>query len=94
MLADTHAHIDFSEFDADRDEIISRAWSHKVRALIIPSIEGESAEKARTIAEKYPHIWFAVGFHPHDAKAYRREIIEKYCDHPKCVAIGEIGLDF
>ncbi len=94
MLIDTHAHIDFPQFDEDRGEVILEAWRAGVRTIIIPGVDGESIQRAVKIAEKYPHIWFAAGWHPHDADRLDPDLLAHACDHPKCVAIGEIGLDY
>lgn len=94
MFSDTHAHIDFRDFESDLDEVVFRSWENGIKAIIVPGIDAESAERARVIAEKNPQIWFAVGWHPHDAVSFNPKILERYSNHPKCVAIGEMGLDF
>ncbi|RKZ29827.1 ribosomal RNA small subunit methyltransferase A [bacterium] len=94
MLVDTHAHLDFSQFETDRDDVISRAWEAGIRTIVLPGINTESLIKACRIAEKHPHIWFAAGCHPHDAGTFDTDDIEYFCPHPKCIAIGETGLDF
>jgi TatD DNase family protein len=94
MLADSHAHIDFPQFDTDREEIISRSWTAGIRTIVIPGTGAKSSRAACEISEKNPHIWFTVGWHPSEANDYDKEFLLKYLDHPKCVGIGEIGLDF
>ena len=94
MLIDSHAHIDFGEFDSDRDDAVRRAWLADVRTIVDPGIDGETTEGAARIAEEYPHIWFAAGWHPNYADSFDADLLNRYASHPKCVAIGEIGLDF
>ena len=50
--------------------------------------------QAIKLAEKYEEVYFAVGIHPYDIDMYNEEIMEKYVNHPKCIAIGECGLDY
>jgi len=94
MYVDTHAHIDFEDFNSDRETLISRAWDTNVRTIIIPGIDKSSMSKARILAEETPHVWFAAGYHPHNTKEFCKKTIIHYVRHPKCVAIGEIGLDY
>jgi TatD DNase family protein len=97
MLIDTHCHIFFPEYDADRADVIARALSAGVGKMIVVGTDIPSSEKAVTLAEQYPFIFATVGLHPHEAKtmddALLREL-ERLSAHPKVVAIGETGLDF
>ncbi len=94
MLVDSHAHIDFPHFATDRAEMIDRAWESGVRTIIIPGVERESNLRSVEIAEKYPHVWFSTGWHPHDADKLDMSLLSRLAGHPKCVAVGEIGLDY
>ncbi len=96
-LIDTHAHLDFSRFDADRPAVIERAKAAGVAAIVNVGADLPSSRRAVILAEEYACIYAAVGMHPHDAKkldgaalAELRELAQ----HPKVVAVGEIGLDF
>ncbi|MFC1906404.1 TatD family hydrolase [Chloroflexota bacterium] len=94
---DTHAHLDMNVFDKDRLEVIARARDTHVNNIINVGTNLESSKKAIGLAEKYPEILAAIGLHPHDsAKVGQANISEltKIANHPKVVAIGEIGLDF
>ena len=96
-LVDTHAHLDMSDFDKDRMDVIARAKETHVNSIINVGTNLESSKRAIGLAEKYPEIHAAVGFHPHDsAKVGKANILEltEIANHPKVVAIGEIGLDF
>ncbi len=94
-LFDIHTHVNFPDFDKDRDKVIKRALDAGIWMINIGS-DFESSKKAVEIAEKYNEgVYAAVGLHPNDNK---KEIfsIEKYKElakHPKVVAIGECGID-
>lgn len=97
ILIDTHSHLDFDRFDADRDAVIQRAREEDVCAIITIGIDYNSSLAAIKIAETYADVYAAVGVHPHDAKdmtdAHLAELKE-LLSHPKVVAIGEVGLDY
>ena len=96
-LVDTHAHLVGSEFDADRDEVIARAHDAGVSTIITVGTEVESGQRSIELAENYPGILAAVGVHPHQSSTATEadiESIARLAEHPKVVAIGEIGLDF
>ena len=94
MIIDTHCHLDDPRYDKDLDEVIARAKGAGVEQFIIPGADPETLPRAVEISEKYPEVYFAAGVHPYDAEKYDRAILEKYVSHPKCVAIGECGLDY
>jgi TatD DNase family protein len=100
MIVDSHAHLDMSGFDPDRDEVIRRAVDAGVELIVAIATgtpQGKSVEATLAIAERQDFIWAAVGVSPHDARfadeAYLR-ILEKHAEHPKVVLWGEIGLDY
>jgi TatD DNase family protein len=96
-LIDTHAHLDMTEFDNDRDVVIARAVESGVERIITVGTDVSSSRRAVALAEKYPQIFAAVGVHPHDADRVEPSYISELrqlAKHPKVVAIGEIGLDF
>ena len=97
MLIDTHCHLDMEAFDGDRSDVIKRAEDAGVKYMINAGSDMESNRKGLELSEKYPHIYSAVGIHPHDAStlddtAYNE--LEKLVKQPKVVAIGETGLDY
>jgi TatD DNase family protein len=98
MLIDTHAHLDSPKFDEDREEVISRALAAGIDTIVNIGFNRETIPTTMALAEKYPFIYAAVGWHPTDAVTMRLEEdlawIEQLCSHPKVVAIGEIGLDY
>ncbi|MDH4222607.1 MAG: TatD family hydrolase [candidate division Zixibacteria bacterium] len=96
-MIDTHAHLDFPQYDKDREKVIEDAFSSGLEAIINIGVDLESSKKSIRLAEKYKNIFATVGFHPHDASKLSPENLkelEKLTSHPRVVAIGEIGLDF
>ncbi len=94
---DTHAHIDFSRFDEDREEMLKKALDSNVVRIVNPAVNLENSEKILKLCEKHPFIWAAIGIHPNDSNNLPNDWIKKleyFALHPKVVAIGEIGLDF
>ncbi len=94
---DTHTHLQVSHFDADRDEVIHRAFDAGVEKIIVVSTDVASSRQALQLAEKFSGIYAAVGIHPtdcNDATDKDFEMIAELARHPKVVAIGEIGMDF
>jgi TatD DNase family protein len=97
MLFDTHAHINALQFEEDREEVIQRAIDEGVQNIVVVGFDNETIDGAMELAEKYPFIYAAVGWHPVDAIDMKDEDllrIEKLAAHPKVVAIGEMGLDY
>jgi TatD DNase family protein len=98
MLIDTHAHLDSPKFDNDRDEVITRALQAGIDTIVNIGFNRETIPSTMALAEQYPFIYAAVGWHPTDAVDMKLEEdlawIEQLCGHPKVVAIGEIGLDY
>jgi TatD DNase family protein len=97
MLFDTHAHINALQFDEDREQVIQRALDEGVENIVVVGFDNETIDGAMELAEKYPFIYAAVGWHPVDAIDMTNEDlkrIERLAAHPKVVAIGEMGLDY
>ena len=97
MLFDTHAHYDDEAFDADRDAVLSALPQQGGALVVDPGWGPAASQKAVALAERYPHVYAAVGWHPENCAPYTPEglaAVEALADHPKVVAIGEIGLDY
>ena len=97
MLTDTHCHLDFNKFDEDRETVIQRAVEAGVSRILIPALEHESSLSAIKLAESHPPLFAAVGFHPTDLDKFSEQAfdeVKQLADHPKVVAIGEIGIDY
>ena len=94
MLIDTHCHLDDERYNEDIEEVLDNAKQQGVDRFIIPGADPDSLERAVELSERYESIYFAVGVHPYDARHYDRNYLEQFVTHPKCVAIGECGLDY
>ena len=96
-IFDTHAHYDSGGFNADRDEVLSALPGSGVGLVVDPGCDVESSRRAVALAEKYSHVYAAVGIHPEDCAGCTDagfDAIRALCGHEKVVAIGEIGLDY
>jgi TatD DNase family protein len=96
---DSHAHIDASDFDADRAEVLARARAAGVEVMVLVAAPRDLAEAARplALAETDPSLYATVGVHPHDAARIEDSWwpeLERLARHPKVVAVGETGLDY
>jgi len=104
MLIDTHCHLDFSAFDNDREEVIARAVSDKIEALINIGSSPESNARSRELAAAHDKIFFSIGIHPHYADCLDHKELKEgrlfgialgaLNENKKLVAIGEVGLDY
>ncbi|MCY1744498.1 TatD family hydrolase [Ensifer sp. SL37] len=97
MLIDTHCHLDFPDFEAERDAIVARAREAGVEQMITISTRVKRFETILAIAEAYPNVFCSVGTHPHNADEeldITTEDLVRLSAHPKVVAIGEAGLDY
>lgn len=97
-MIDTHAHLDFEQFEKDRDTVIQVAHNEGVETIINIGTDLASSEKSIELAERNPGIFATVGVHPHDAKTWNSKTdparLEKLAVHSRVVAIGEVGLDY
>ena len=94
---DTHAHYDSGAFNADREELLAALPEAGVSLVVNPGCEVRSSETAISLAERFAHVYAAVGVHPEDMGGMEEGDLEKIAAlarHEKCVAIGEIGLDY
>lgn len=94
---DSHAHYDDEQFDADRDELLTRLHNGGVRNIVNIGCTMERSQFSVDLAEKYPFVYAAVGIHPEDASGAPSDYLEKLrrmADYEKVVAVGEIGLDY
>ena len=96
-LFDTHAHYDADAFDGDRDQVLSGLADRGVALVVNPGCDLTSSRTAVALAEKYPFLYAAVGYHPENCGPYVPEDLDALralAKCPKAVAIGEIGLDY
>ncbi|HLF84540.1 MAG TPA: TatD family hydrolase, partial [Blastocatellia bacterium] len=100
MYIDSHAHIEMSDFDADREAVIQRALDAGVETIVCVGdgdVANDSHDAAFRLADEHPFIYTTVGVHPHEARLLDDELYAKLQDlsqHPKVIAWGEIGLDY
>ena len=97
LIFDTHAHYDDGRFDEDRAGLLASLPEHGVGLVVNPGCDMETSRKALAIAEAYPHVYAAVGYHPENCAPYKPEdigVLRGLARRPKAVAIGEIGLDY
>ena len=94
MIIDTHCHLDDKRYYDDLDEVIKRAIEHDVKGFLIPGADPEDLDRAKWISENYKNVFFAAGVHPYEKDKFDEDLLFKYLIHPKCVAVGECGLDY
>jgi TatD DNase family protein len=99
MLIDSHCHLDSDQFDQDREAVIDRAQAAGVSHMVaIGTGNGPpDLEAGIRLADRYPFFYATVGIHPHDASKSTDEILQNLAhltNHPKVIAVGEIGLDY
>lgn len=97
MIFDTHAHYDDPAFDADRDALLAAMPDAGVGLIVDPGCDEASSRSALALAERFPHVYAAVGWHPENCAPFVPadiETLRALAAHPKAVAIGEIGLDY
>lgn len=94
MIIDTHVHLDDERYREDFDEMMQRASEAGVEGYIIPGAHPSTLSRAVELSEAYGNVYFAVGVHPNDVSTLDTVDFEYYASHPKCVAIGECGMDY
>jgi TatD DNase family protein len=97
MLIDTHAHLDYPDFEADLDSILERAREAGVTRVITIGTGVESSRRAIALAEKHANVFAVVGLHPTNVEEEPGDYLtdlREIARHPKVAAIGEIGLDY
>ncbi len=95
-LWDSHAHLDDEAFNEDREQLVAQL-GQDLDGIVNPGCDGASSAFAVQLAEKYPFIYAAVGYHPENLKGIAPNYLDElagWAQHPKVVAIGEIGLDY
>ena len=97
MLIDTHCHLDFKDFEGDREEVLRRSRAEGIGLIINVGSNLEGTSKSIELAEQNEFIYAAAGIHPHEADNIKEEdlkLFKGYLDKEKVVAVGEIGLDY
>ena len=97
ILIDTHTHIYYDDYSGRMDDVIQAAADNGVEKIISVGVDLATSEECIKLSEKYPAVYAACGYHPHEAakapRGYLYELEEFYA-HTKVVAVGEIGLDY
>lgn len=97
MFIDSHAHLDDKQFNNDRDDVINQLSENDISMVINIGSDLKSSLFSKQLAQDNDNIYFCAGIHPHDSKSCTDVIlsqIENLLSHNKCVALGEIGLDY
>ncbi|NDD81946.1 MAG: TatD family deoxyribonuclease [Verrucomicrobia bacterium] len=97
MLIDTHCHLDFRDFDSDRDAVIRRAVEAGVTRMIAIGTNLETSRAALLLADRHPEVYATIGIHPNEVTEVPEDAVaqlEKMANHPKLAAIGECGFDY
>ncbi len=95
-IIDSHAHVDSRQFDADRGDVIARAFAAGLTAFVNVGADVEGSKRSVELAALDPRIWATVGIHPHEAATASDDdwrVIEELSRAPRVVGVGECGLD-
>lgn len=96
-IFDTHAHYDDEAFDEDREELLKELPKQKIARVVNVGASLSSCKKTLELMDKYDYIYGAIGVHPSETGELTEESfawLKQQCKHEKCVAVGEIGLDY
>ena len=96
-IFDSHAHYDDEKFSEDLDVLLSSMPDCGVTGIVNCATDTASCKKSADLSDKYSFMYFAAGIHPHEAENTEEnftDILNNFAKHKKCVAIGEIGLDY
>lgn len=96
-LFDTHCHLQDRRFAGEADEVVERAVAAGVEGMLVCGYDSESIDEALALADRHASVFAGAGVHPHDAASLDDDLLAKVeaaAAHPRCIAIGEIGLDF
>ncbi len=96
QFIDIHAHLDFPDFDSDREEILSDMRAQGIGSINIGTTL-DTSRNSIALAQTHDNVWAIVGIHPlhaHDSQLADFDEIKPLISHERCVGIGECGLDF
>jgi TatD DNase family protein len=101
LLIDTHTHLDFPDFDADRAEVLTDSQALGVKKMVVLGVHRENWQRVWDLAQAEPSVYAALGLHPVFLEQHRAEHLrelqawlQRLHGHPKLCAVGEIGLDY
>ncbi len=96
-VIDTHCHLDFGQYDSDRDQVLQDARANGLESIIVPAVDLKSCKRVLDLTEQYGEVFAAIGIHPNSSADWQDSWINDLRDMAggtKIVAIGEIGLDY
>ncbi|HEY5716754.1 MAG TPA: TatD family hydrolase [Psychromonas sp.] len=98
MFIDSHCHLNFACFDIQREMLLQILQENNITKLIVPATHRAEWAHIRELCEKHPNLYYALGYHPHFLEYFRQGDLQYLQTllaerHPRCVALGEIGLD-
>lgn len=93
-IIDTHCHLDDERYNDDLSTLLENSFANNIDKIIIPAAAPKDLPRAIALCEEYENLFFAVGTHPNEAENFDENLLRKFITHPKCVAVGECGLDF
>ena len=96
-IVDSHCHLNFPQFKDNLKEVVQKALDNKVSKMLTISTKLNEINELEEISNVYPEVYNSIGVHPHECKNYKNLSLEdllKYTKNPKCIGIGETGLDF
>jgi TatD DNase family protein len=97
QLTDTHCHLYFDNYRDDFSAVLDRAQKAGIRRILVPAIDLQSCREVIDLVDQYSLLYGALGVHPNSASSWMedtRQELQELADHPKIVAVGEIGLDY
>lgn len=97
LLIDSHCHLHYDYAPKQASDLIAEAHAQGIDTLVTVGTDPASFEPLAKLADAHPRVYFTAGIHPHEAEKVQDadlELIRRHAVHPKCVAIGEIGLDY
>ena len=96
-IVDSHCHLNFPQFKGNLKEVVQRALDNGVSKMLTISTKLNEINELEKISNMYSEVYNSIGVHPHECKKYKNLSLEdllKYTKNPKCIGIGETGLDF
>jgi len=96
-VIDSHCHLDYPDFVAEIESVVGRARAAGVARMVTISTRVAKGADYQALAERFGDVYFTIGTHPHHAAEEAEtdaDAIRRFASHPKCVGIGEAGLDY
>ena len=97
MIVDSHCHLDFAEFDSQREQVLQRARAQGVEKIIVPGVRSTSWHNIKQLCQQYTQCFPAYGLHPYFIAQHKRsdiDLLEQWLHLEQPIGVGECGLDF